>query len=239
MTEADKLKARVLAEVAATPSPTRPEGRRRGIALLLASIALALAVFESAGGLGHSTGRPLGITLTISGGWGLFCAGLSWVVLWRGRSTLGRRPRVVLVAALATPIALIAWMHAFHGAYAEPFARVGWRCLAYNLVMATPPLGSLLVLRRGSEPRSPWALGAAIGAVCGAWAGALVDLWCPLTNLPHLLVGHVLPLGLLIAAGTLLGGSVLGIRVVSSTARWAPPARPVGERGEPRCWARF
>jgi hypothetical protein len=213
--DADQHKARVLAAVAAAPSPTRFEGRRRGVALLLASVALALAVFEGAGGLEHAAGRPLWITLTISGGWGLFCAALSWVVLRRGRSTLGPKPSVVLVAALATPVVLVAWMHAFHGAYLEPFVKVGWRCLGYNVAMAMPPLGSLFVLRRGSEPRSPWALGAALGAVCGAWAGMLVDLWCPLTNLPHLLVGHVLPLGLLVALGALLGNGTLGIQAVS------------------------
>jgi hypothetical protein len=216
MTADHELKARVLAAVAATPSPTRREWTRRCVALALASTAMALALFQAVGGLGHSAGRPLGITLTISGGWGLFCAGLSWTVLRRGRSMLGPRPSVVLAAALATPIVLIAWMHAFHGTYPEPFARVGWRCLAYNLMMATPPLGSLLVLRRGGEPRSPWALGAAVGAVSGAWAGVLVDLWCPLTNLRHLLVGHVLPLGLLIAAGALIGRNALGIPLTRS-----------------------
>lgn len=56
------------------------------------------------------------------------------------------------------------------------------------------------------------ALGAGIGAVCGAWAGLLVDIWCPLVNLPHVLFGHVLPLALLVAAGTLLGQRVLGVR---------------------------
>lgn len=129
MTNPDILKARVLGAVAATPSPTRPEGRRRALALLLISAALSPAIFEGAGGLAQSAGRPLGLTLTITVGWGLFCAGLSWRVLWRGRSTLGRRPGLVLLAALATPVVLIAWMHAFHGTYTEPFARVGWRCL--------------------------------------------------------------------------------------------------------------
>jgi hypothetical protein len=213
MTDTDALKARVLAAAAAEPSPTRAEARRRGVVLILGCVVLALAIFRAIGGLDHAAGRPLGITLGISCGWGLFCAALSWVVLLRRRSTLGRRPAVLLAAALATPLVLIAWMHAFHGSYVEPFSRFGWRCLGYNLLMATPPLGALLALRRGAEPRRPWALGAAIGAVCGAWAGVLVDLWCPLTNLPHVLVGHVAPLALLIALGSLLGRSLLGVRL--------------------------
>jgi hypothetical protein len=212
MNDPDLLKARLLAQVATVPSATRPEARRRAAASLLLSLAAALAVFAGAGGLAPGEGRPRGVTLVIAGGWGLFCAGLSALVLRRGGSTLGRRPAVLLLAALAAPVALAVWLHAFHGAYVEPFARVGWRCLGGTLLMASPPLASLLVLRRGAEPRHPGALGAGIGAVCGAWAAALVDLWCPLTNLPHVLLGHVLPLGLLVALGTLAGRSVLGVR---------------------------
>jgi hypothetical protein len=206
------LKARVLAAAAALPSATRPQGRRLGITLLLASIALALMVFEAAGGIDHSSGRPLAITLAISGGWGLVAAVLSGVVLWRRRSTLGRPPAVLLLAAFATPVILVAWMHRFQGTYEEPFPRVGWKCLGYTLAMAALPLGSFLALRRGIEPRGPWALGAAVGATCGAWAGILVDLWCPLVNTPHVLVGHVLPIVLLIGAGTALGRVLLGVR---------------------------
>lgn len=80
--------------------------------------------------------------------------------------------------------------------------------------MATPPLGSLLAFRRGVEPRNPWALGAGIGAVCGAWASVLVDLWCPLTNLPHVLVGHVLPIVILVALSTVLGRTMLGVALI-------------------------
>ena len=212
MGDADTLRARVLAAAAATPSPTRREKRRSVATLLLASVVVALALFEGAGGLEHAKGRPLSITLAIAGGWGLFCAALSWITLGRGRSTLGRAPALIFLAALATPALLIAWMHVFDGSYVEPFVRFGWRCFGYNLLMAALPLVSLLVLRRGAEPRSPWALGAGIGAVCGAWAGVLVDLWCPLTNLPHVLFGHVLPVALLVAAGALLGQRTLGVR---------------------------
>jgi len=180
--------------------------------MLLVSVVVALAIFDGAGGLGHAKARPLGTTTAIAGGWALFSVALSWIVLARGRSTLGREPALVFVAALATPVALVAWMPLFHGSYAEPFVRFGWRCLGYDLLMAALPLASLLVLRRGVEPRSPWALGAGLGAVSGAWGGVLVDLWCPLTNLPHVAVGHVLPIALLVAAGALLGQRVLGVR---------------------------
>ena len=99
-----------------------------------------------------------------------------------------------------------------HSWLPEPFSRAGWLCLSHTLAMSALPLGSFLALRRGVEPRGPWALGAAVGATCGAWASILVDLWCPLTNTPHVLVGHVLPIAILVALGTLLGRSMLGVR---------------------------
>jgi hypothetical protein len=39
----------------------------------------------------------------------------------------------------------------------------------------------------------------------------LVDLWCPVAYLPHLLLGHVLPLALAVGAGAMLGRFVLGL----------------------------
>jgi hypothetical protein len=44
-------------------------------------------------------------------------------------------------------------------------------------------------------------LGAAIGAAAGAWSWTLTDLWCPVAYVPHLLLGHVLPVALLAIAG--------------------------------------
>jgi len=49
-----------------------------------------------------------------------------------------------------------------------------------------------------------------LGATAVAWSAVLVDLWCPLTNVPHSLVGHVLPIALL---GAMLGKTVLRLRV--------------------------
>jgi hypothetical protein len=84
--------------------------------------------------------------------------------------------------------------------------------LGYTLVIATVPLAGFLVLRRGVEPRRPASLGAAVGATCGAWAGVIMDLWCPLTNTPHVLLGHIVPLTVLTAGGALLGLRLLGVR---------------------------
>jgi hypothetical protein len=215
MTPSPALRARILAAAAATPSPTRAQGRRSALALLVVSAGIAAAVFEGAGGFAHSAGRPLGITLAMSAGWTAASALLTWLVLSRGTSTLARRPLWLGIAAGLAPLALLAWMRVFYGTYAEPYERVGYRCLAFTLVMAATPLAAFMRFRRGVEPRRPSVLGAAAGAACGGWAGVVVDLWCPLTAPSHALVGHVLPLVLLIGVGALAGSRFVGIRALT------------------------
>jgi hypothetical protein len=40
----------------------------------------------------------------------------------------------------------------------------------------------------------------------------LVDLWCPVGHVPHLLAGHVGPMLLVGAVGAVAGARVLGVR---------------------------
>ena len=89
---------------------------------------------------------------------------------------------------------------------------MGWRCLGYTLGVAALPLAAFLGMRRAVEPRAPSVLGAAAGACCASWAGALIDLWCPLTDPKHVLFGHVLPLILAVALGAIAGRWTLGAR---------------------------
>jgi hypothetical protein len=110
------------------------------------------------------------------------------------------------------PFVLFLWMQVFHGSYVQPFQAVGYLCLRYTLFMSAVPLAAFLVLRRAIEPRYPSALGAGAGAACASWAGALVDLWCPLTDPMHVLVGHVAPLVVATLVGAVLGHVMLGVR---------------------------
>jgi hypothetical protein len=210
------LRDRVLAAASSTPSRTRREGRRIARLALAASLVVALVVFELSGGVGHSSGRPAILTWALAAGWALAAAALSWITFGRGHSTLARRPVVLAAVAVAAPALCFAWMHAFSGAYAEPFARVGYRCFALTVLVSVIPLGAFLALRRGIEPRVPSALGAAAGASIGAWAGVIVDLWCPLTNTAHSLFGHVLPIVLLGVIGGLVGRKTLGVRTLTT-----------------------
>jgi hypothetical protein len=51
--------------------------------------------------------------------------------------------------------------------------------------------------------------GTGIGFAAGACAWVAVDLWCPIAYVPHLLLGHLLPVFLLALTGALLGRLLL------------------------------
>jgi len=212
MNLSDAVKGRVLASAIAAPSETRSGQPRKAATLLVISAAIAGVLFESMGGFAHGAGRPWLTTAELVGGWALACGPLSAAVLWRPRAVLPRRPPLMFALSLGTPIALFAWMQLFAGTYVEPFSRPGLRCMGFTLVAAAVPLAAFLLMRRGIEPRGPMAFGAAIGAICGAWASVAVTAWCPLTNALHALVGHVAPVVLLVLLGALVGKRLLGLR---------------------------
>jgi len=66
----------------------------------------------------------------------------------------------------------------------------------------------------------PGITGAALGMAAAIAAGGLVDLWCPVAHVEHLLLGHILPLVLLAALGALAGR-----RFIRLGSRSEPPAR--------------
>jgi hypothetical protein len=77
----------------------------------------------------------------------------------------------------------------------------GLRCLAIAATVGLLVLASFSAALRRSAPVASVLRGAALGSAAGAWAGLSVFVFCPASELGHLLVGHVLP----IAAFTLLG----------------------------------
>lgn len=210
------LRARVLADVARVPSRSRPEGRRRAGLVYGLAVLAGLLFFEAWGGLAHSDGRPRGLTVAMAGGATVLALGASLVGWWRGRTMLGRPWQLLVAAPLLVPGLTLGWLLAFHDRYVEPFARVGWRCLLLSLGSGAALLAAAVWLRKGSVTNNVALTGAALGATAGAWSAVVVDLWCPLTNVPHALVGHVAPIVTLTALGALLGHVVL---------RWRPTGR--------------
>ena len=78
--------------------------------------------------------------------------------------------------------------------------------------MGAFPLAAFLISRRHSDPSHPRAMASALAVAAGACAWVLIDLWCPVAYLPHLLLGHVLPMVALAVIGALLGRRIVGLR---------------------------
>lgn len=224
------LRARVLAAAAAEASPTRGAVTRRNIVISLVAAASGIGAFVifallvSEGQLlrlgGELAGqqrleRSVWLVMMTAGGALAVAAMAVWLALGRGRSMLGRSRRRLLYGAVLIPISLLVWKVscslAFGGAMVAWPERIGLRCLGLSLLVAMGPLVSFLALRR-SAPVQPALNGAVAGLAAGACAWVAVDLWCPVAYVPHLLLGHVLPLGVLAGAGALLGQALLSLR---------------------------
>ena len=214
------LRARIIASASSEPSATRSQRFFRHGALGVATSLLPILVFLAYGGI-RTSPRPATLVLETAFGSASIALGVAYLALGRGRSMVGR-PRLWLVGlALLTPILLLALkvlLSARHPAMmAEWVERPGFRCLRLSSVLCAAPLCALLWSRRNSDPTHPYAAGAALGAAVGAGAWVLVDLWCPVAHVSHLLLGHVLPLSLVIAFGALVGGRILVTRAKSAS----------------------
>lgn len=225
-----ELKEWVLATATADPSPTRAAVNRRNMLINLLAAAsgvctfVIVALLMSDGQLLRLGGevaphrqlqRSVWLVGTTAGG-ALGIAALAlWFALCRGRSMLGRPRRWLLCGIAVIPLALFAWKVSCSLAFGDPMAewptRPGLKCLSFSLLVAAGPLLAFLATRR-SAPVHPALNGAAIGVASGACAWVALDLWCPVAAVPHVLLGHLLPLCILASAGALLGHALLSLR---------------------------
>ena len=224
------LKASVLAAAVAELSPTRAAVNRRNILVGMLAIASGVGAFvifallTSEGQLVRVGGevashrhleRSVWLVATTAGGALGVAATALWFALCRGRSMLGRSRSRLLCGIALIPLGLFAWKVSCSLAFGDPMAewpeRPGLRCLSLSLLVAAGPLLAFLAARR-SAPVQPALNGAAIGMASGACAWVALDLWCPVAFVPHLLLGHVLPLCILAGTGALLGQALLSLR---------------------------
>jgi hypothetical protein len=208
-----ELKGRVLAAVQAEAAPTQRAVRQRGWLTLGISAAIAIAIFAHFGGI-RVSGRPGLLVVFTCLGWSAVASAAAAVAVARGRSMLGRSTAALLILIGAAPLVLLAWRVGvtvpFGPEMTAPWpGRPGFRCLGLSLAMAAPLLVALLVMRRRSDPVHPGIAGAALGITAGVAAGTLVDLWCPIAYLPHVLLGHILPLLVAAAFGAWAGRRLL------------------------------
>lgn len=213
MTLPPSLKASVLAAARARPSPRRTEPRLTGGAAAgLAALSMA-GVFFLWGGPSNSVGRPSEVGEWVVAGMVALAMTATWLALPSRRSMLPPPASRLLGVAVGVPLAVAAWLLAWHATYDDPFTRFGWRCFALTAASAPWPFAALLRFAPRFVPSRPGLAGGALGAAAGAWAAVVVEAWCPLAGLAHLAVGHLLPLVLLVAAGALLGRRLLRLRL--------------------------
>ena len=209
------LRARILASAAATPAPTRAQAWRARAIIVGSGIAGALGVFFYNGGVRLTARPPMLVALTSLGT--AVCAGLAMYGLFtkRGRTMMRRPATIVALIAVAATVGFVVWrfgVSALFDRTARWPTRPGFRCLGLGTTIGAIPLFAALVSWRHTEPLTPFATGAAFGAGAGLGSAVLVDLWCPVSYLPHLLIGHVFPVVLLAGVGGLVGRYLLRLR---------------------------
>jgi hypothetical protein len=205
--ESPERRNRILASIGEIPAPTRRELARRQAWLLISGVLGALALFWVEGGL-RATGRPPSLVAWTSLGTSCFVGVGMWFLFTRTRSGHRRGWSVLGLATIAPIVAFVFWRYGLGTIYdlASPWpTRPGYRCFAMSVATGGILLSALLLAWRRLDPMSPMATGAAFGAGAGLGSALLIDLWCPVSYLPHLLVGHVLPIAVLAAAGAAVG----------------------------------
>ena len=216
MHPAAELKARVLDAVRRTPSPLRAEAQREARRVLLETTAVVTALFFALGGVHHSLGRPPWFLAASLGLWGAVAL-LALRGAWRGGVAFGAGSLTSLATVIVGAPALLL-VASLLLSRCDPALlqihpeRQGLQCFALTLAAAVWPLVGLSRARRSSDPMHPIASGSALGVACGACAGVMVDLWCPVAAPRHVAVGHVLPMGVLALFGAALGARVIAMR---------------------------
>jgi len=217
-----RLRARIIEQSAREPSATRAQFSLEQRVILSLVVLAPLLVFLTSGGIRVGP-RPERLVIATVAGSAIFAVGAAGVGGGRGRSMLGRPRALLLTQVLLTPVLLFGWRALLSAGYPnmtlEWVERPGLRCFSLSIVLACVPLLGLLWLRRGSDPLHPRLTAAACGAAAGAGAWVLVDLWCPVGYVPHLLLGHVLPLLALITLSALIGSRVIALNSGASTLR--------------------
>lgn len=206
------LKARIRETILRHPSATRAEVSARVKASVLCGYGLSLIFFIAVGSVRVGP-RPFALVAGGALGAALVAAIASWVALGRGGEMAGRSRHALAFAVTLTPLALLGWRLLWDAGFDPvPWHTTGFRCFGLLIVFSAGPLAALCFVRRGVDPVHPRLLGAALAIASGAYATMLVDLWCPSSELGHLLLGHFAPFGLLLWAGASSGARAVALR---------------------------
>ena len=201
------MKARILASVAKEPPPPmRSAVSLRNTAIVVASFAVAFAIFWQAGNVrewhappADGPARPLAlmaITVVSSAGIAAVALRVAWA---RAGSMLGAPDRWRYGLLIGAPAGLwvmkVASSYAFQAADAWA-TRPGLKCFELSTAIGSAIFLGLLFTRRGTALANVAMTGAALGIAAGSAAAVLADLWCPVGHPLHVLVGHVAPMAM-------------------------------------------
>ncbi len=208
----ERLRARLFAAIAQSPSPA-PRVWRRQMAFLGLSAAAWLSVAVAASGIRTTwpdrPPLPLATTPTAL----VLVAALSWAVgLSRGRAMVGAATEWLTGALWGLLVVLHALVIAIdcdgRGKVTFPDLVAGLShagpCALQTIVVALPLMASALVALRRLLMARPLLVGACLGLGAATWAHAVVWLACPVTGSGHALVAHLLPALPLMLAGALI-----------------------------------
>jgi hypothetical protein len=193
------------------------QGKSWGVVARGFAVASAICIAAAIHGSEAKTPRPIGCILSLELLWASLAVAATWAGVDRGRSMLGRPRALRFAVAALTPAAMLAaWLPV---AFAWPQTlrdasslRAHIICVVMTMSLAAGPLVAFVRLRRASDPVSPRVTGAALGAAAGAWGDAAHVLICGYTAPAHILIGHILPIALLIGVGVVLGDRVVALR---------------------------
>lgn len=210
----DALYARIRASIDSTRAPSFDQRLRIALALGIAAVLAAVVVLLASQSVNRAFAS--GLTLAVPSERYLvkvllllvalaFVATL--IALRRGPRGLGSGAAALFSAsALVAPLyAMLVLVNPVHTDALHPLdipiSPWGLRCLVISGIVGVLVLASFTAALRRSIPTAGGLRGAAVGTAAGAWAGLSVFVFCPSGDLPHMVIGHVLP----IAAFTLLG----------------------------------
>jgi negative regulator of sigma F NrsF-like protein len=207
------LGRRVHASTLRSPHQNRAELRRAHGLVLLVSLVVGAGLYFALDGPAHAAGRPTWFVVASVASWAMVAVAAVWGTVAGRCSVLDRSRAWLLCIAFGAPALLLGVSMFFVVAHPELGAlhaeRTGFRCMGLTFAAAACPLVGLVYVWRWSDPVHARTAGAALGAVSGACAGVLVQLWCPVAAPSHVLVGHVGPIVALALVGALFGGRVL------------------------------
>jgi len=169
--------------------------------------------------------RPLWLAVVTSLGASVFAA-VAFHAARRGHSMLGREKPVIVSAVIGVPLLLVTWKVVVIACAPGPadawVGRTGLRCMVVGLLSGAGPFFAFLWIRRRSVFEWVRWTGASIGVAAGAIAWTLNEVRChpagvfQAVYLPHVLLGHLLPMLVFVGLGVVL-------------ARWLSPGWPVAK----------